>query len=187
MTCLTFTLEHSRHKFHPGWRETKGPLSKEASGTLQYFLRVSENNDSNTRKWTKKEWNQKQFLQKFARSPMFFCSIRYTNIMWNDHYFFILIFDKWKIIILINEFQRPIGTNLGFPDTVIYIYMYVYLTIIPWARMGSKSVAHEAEGRMGYWPRGHEGERNNYCFSKIQLVGQKNIEAKHLLLVKARF
>ena len=27
-------------------------------------------------------------------------------------------------------------------------------------------------GLMGYWLRGHEGERNN-CFSKIQLVGQK--------------
>ena len=38
--------------------------------------------------------------------------------------------------------------------------------------MGSESIAHEAEGRMGYWLRGHEGERNN-SFSKIQLVGQK--------------
>ena len=38
--------------------------------------------------------------------------------------------------------------------------------------MGSNSIAHEAEGRMGYWFRGHEGEGNN-CFSKIQLVGQK--------------
>ena len=38
--------------------------------------------------------------------------------------------------------------------------------------MGSESIAHEAEGLMGYWLRGHEGERNNY-FSKIQLVGQK--------------
>ena len=38
--------------------------------------------------------------------------------------------------------------------------------------MGSKSIAHEAEGRMGYWLWGHEGERNN-CFSKNQLVGQK--------------
>ena len=47
-----------------------------------------------------------------------------------------------------------------------------YLTIIPRARMGSESIAREAEGRMGYWLRGHEGERNN-CFSKIQLVGQK--------------
>ena len=25
---------------------------------------------------------------------------------------------------------------------------------------------------MGYWLRGHEGERNNNCFSKNQLVGQ---------------
>ena len=47
-----------------------------------------------------------------------------------------------------------------------------YLTIIPRARMGSESIAHEAEGRMGYWLRGHSGSRNN-CFSKIQLVGQK--------------
>ena len=47
-----------------------------------------------------------------------------------------------------------------------------YLTIIPRARMGSESIADEAEGWMGYWFRGHEGESNN-CFSKIQLVGQK--------------
>ena len=43
--------------------------------------------------------------------------------------------------------------------------------------MGSESMAHEAEGQMGYWLRGYwlrgyKGERNN-CFSKIQLVGQK--------------
>ena len=38
--------------------------------------------------------------------------------------------------------------------------------------MGSELIAHEAEGRMGYWLSGHEGERNN-CFSKIQLVRQK--------------
>ena len=38
--------------------------------------------------------------------------------------------------------------------------------------MGSESIAHEAEGRMDYWLRGHEGERNN-CLSKIQVVGQK--------------
>ena len=43
--------------------------------------------------------------------------------------------------------------------------------------MGYESIAHEAE-------EAHEGERNN-CFSKIQLVGQKNIEAKHLSLVEA--
>ena len=38
---------------------------------------------------------------------------------------------------------------------------------------------------MGYRLRGYEGERNN-CFSKIQLVGQKNIATKHLSQVKAR-
>ena len=38
--------------------------------------------------------------------------------------------------------------------------------------MGYESIAHEAEGQMGYWLRGHEGKKYN-CFSKIQLVGQK--------------
>ena len=53
--------------------------------------------------------------------------------------------------------------------------------------MGSESIAHEAEGRMGYWLRGHEGERN-ICFRKIQLVGQKLSKQNiYLSLVKARF
>ena len=38
--------------------------------------------------------------------------------------------------------------------------------------MDSESIAHEAEGRMGYWLKGHEGEGNS-CFGKIQLVGQE--------------
>ena len=38
--------------------------------------------------------------------------------------------------------------------------------------MGCESIANEAEGLMGYWLRGHEGEGNN-CFSKIQKVGRK--------------
>ena len=38
--------------------------------------------------------------------------------------------------------------------------------------MGSESIAHENEARMGYWLRGHEGEINNR-FSKIQLVSKK--------------
>ena len=52
------------------------------------------------------------------------------------------------------------------------------LTIILWARMGSESIAHEGERRMGYWLRGHEGEKNN-CFSKIQLVYQKYRDKKN--------
>ena len=62
----------------------------------------------------------------------------------------------------------------------------VSLTIIPQAQMDCESIAHEAEGQMGYWLRAHKGKKNNNCFSKIQLVGQKNIEIKHLSLVKAR-
>ena len=52
--------------------------------------------------------------------------------------------------------------------------------------MGSESIAHEAEDQIGYRLRGHEGSRNNYCLSKIQLIGQKSIKKKHLLLAKAR-
>ena len=51
--------------------------------------------------------------------------------------------------------------------------------------MGSESIAHEAEGQMGYWRRGHEGERNN-CFSKIQVVSQK-YQDKTTLASKTRF
>ena len=38
---------------------------------------------------------------------------------------------------------------------------------------------------MGYESIAHEGESTN-CFSKIQLVGQKNIYTKQLSLVKTR-
>ena len=51
--------------------------------------------------------------------------------------------------------------------------------------MGSELIAREAEGRMGYWLQGHKGEMNN-CFTKIQLLGQKNNETKLLSRVKAR-
>ena len=61
-----------------------------------------------------------------------------------------------------------------------------HLTIIPRARMGCESMAHEAEGLMGYWLRGYEGDRNN-CFSKIQLVGPKNREEKNFSCLKLDF
>ena len=51
-------------------------------------------------------------------------------------------------------------------------FLVIKQYIIPRARMGYDSIAHSAFGLMGYWLRGHEGEKNN-CFSKIQLVGQK--------------
>ena len=58
------------------------------------------------------------------------------------------------------------------------------IAIIRRARVGYESIAHETEGRMGYRLGGYEGEGNN-CFSKIQLVGQKNIKTKHFSQVKA--
>ena len=61
-----------------------------------------------------------------------------------------------------------------------------YLTVIPRVRMVYESIAHEAEGLMDYWLIGYEGERN-HCFSKMQLVGQTNIETEHLLQVKAGY
>ena len=56
---------------------------------------------------------------------------------------------------------------------MLWAFYAYYLTIIPRARMGCESIAHKAEGQMGYWLRAHEGKKNN-CFSKIQLDGQKH-------------
>ena len=52
--------------------------------------------------------------------------------------------------------------------------------------MGSVSIAHDAEGRMGYWLRGHECEKNN-SFSKIHLVGQKCREWRKFSQLKLDF
>ena len=48
-------------------------------------------------------------------------------------------------------------------DFIILLYL---LTIIPRVQMGSETIAHEAEDRMGYWLRGHEGKRNNTVLVK---------------------
>ena len=55
------------------------------------------------------------------------------------------------------------------------IHQMIIYNIFLWAWIGFESIAHEAEGPMGYWLRSHEGERNSYCFSKIHLpvVGKK--------------
>ena len=71
--------------------------------------------------------------------------------------------------------QPLVPSYIPFLTEKVPLSYTLYLTIIPRARMGSESIAHEAheaEGRMVYWLRGHEGERNNW-FSKIQLVGRK--------------
>ena len=50
------------------------------------------------------------------------------------------------------EIHMSQGIRLGvYPSLPLYIFLGLsYLTIIPRARMGSESIAHEAEGRMGY-------------------------------------
>ena len=74
--------------------------------------------------------------------------------------------------------EKGIFFSLQVCERVGISLVEVYLTVIPRVQMGSESIAHEAEGRTGYWLRGHEGEKNN-CFSIIQLVGQ-NIDTKQL-------
>ena len=39
--------------------------------------------------------------------------------------------------------------------------------------MGSESIAHKAKDRMGYWLRGHEGERNNIVLVKSNCLVKK--------------
>ena len=56
---------------------------------------------------------------------------------------------------------------------VIISSIYIYKIFNNYSLSPNGLWVNEAEGRMGYWPRGHEGGRNNNCFSKIQLVGKK--------------
>ena len=41
--------------------------------------------------------------------------------------------------------------------------------------MGSESIAHEAEGHMGYWLRGHKGERNNIIIVLVNPTSRSKI------------
>ena len=47
--------------------------------------------------------------------------------------------------------------------------------------MGSQSIAHEAEGQMGYWLRAHAGERNNIIVLVKSNYLVRNMENKKLL------
>ena len=93
-------------------------------------------------------------------------------------YIFINISESTAFLLLKKEGRvfRNIGKKYTyiFPSvkSALLLLFKRYLTIIPRARISSESIAHETEGRMGYWLRGHEDEGNN-CFSGIQLVGQK--------------
>ena len=65
-------------------------------------------------------------------------------------------------------------------------FLQGYLKIVPRAKMGSESIAHEAEVRMYYYRKSDVMRaRRIIVFIKIQVVGQKNLEPKHLAQVKA--
>ena len=53
--------------------------------------------------------------------------------------------------------------------------------------MGSESIAHEAEAHMGYWLRGHKGERNNIIIVLVNPTSRSKISRiKKVKLVKVR-
>ena len=53
--------------------------------------------------------------------------------------------------------ERPLLAGKIYIFSAMHFMLFQnYLTIIPRARMGSESIANEAEGRMGYRLRGHE-------------------------------
>ena len=56
---------------------------------------------------------------------------------------------------MLEYFLIYIGTSILYADSFQRMTFdnSLYLTIIPRARMGSASIAHEAEGRIGYWLR----------------------------------
>ena len=62
-----------------------------------------------------------------------------------------ITYNNFEISLVV--FMPNITTNHAITDTNTHDTDFVllkYLTIIPRARMGSESIAHEAEGQMGY-------------------------------------
>ena len=57
-----------------------------------------------------------------------------------------------QTLLCLTAFTDPSGLTMSKrSDKVFFLEgKTIYLTIIPRARMGSESIAHEAEGRMGY-------------------------------------
>ena len=101
-------------------------------------------------KWENRAWYQVSSLSNFSGSLLGFLAFIVFCLSWVSAFL--------VSVVLVIFFYSSVG-------------LAEYLTVIPRARMGFESIAHETEGRMGHWLGGHEGERN--CFSKIQLVSQK--------------
>ena len=124
-------------------------------------------------------WNQKIFCHGIWNLRGWkLWSIRWVFLVW--------------ILLLTNIFCTPHTFGYSQQNNVIKQNLgggrganRLYLTIIPWAWLGSASIAHDAKGRMGYWLRGHEGERNNIVLVKI--IHPKKYRDKTTLASKRRF
>ena len=73
------------------------------------------------------------------------------------------VISTWIFVYFQKGFTMKLWQNTQF-TTANFVLLYIHRAI--------------PRARMGYWLRGHEGERNN-CFSKIQLAVE-NIETKQL-------
>ena len=82
-----------------------------------------------------------------------------TKVAKVDHDTTTVFFRHFQFILLIPLRQHKLDKIMSFPSCVwpyahstyvTILVLMLYLTIIPRARMGSESIVHEAEGRMGY-------------------------------------
>ena len=121
------------------------------------------------------------------------CKLKKLNISWD---FFCKEPKLCMVVTLITKFHVMFTVTFPWQHNVLQVlsiqrvesgfspFKKGYLTIFPQAWMGYWLRGYE--GERNNWLRGYKGERNN-CFSKIQLVGQKNIETRHLSQVKVRY
>ena len=75
--------------------------------------------------------------------------------------FFICWCDQWSyLLVQVYELITCVRWANENAKSLIFLVQFLkILTIIPQALMGSESIAHEAEGGMGYWLRHQEARR----------------------------
>ena len=86
--------------------------------------------------------------------------------IWVEYFFRYLVNDipvTWILTRVFAYLSPFISQILDFIYWTVLIFIFIYFELRDTenqrARMGSESIAYEAEGRMGYWlSRGHEGK-----------------------------
>ena len=129
------------------------------------LMRVSlQWNDSMKIKWHEKQHHQQQ---KYKRGPdlhlplvsvaLCICFGSFLSLQWALCNFMSVMFLSKKS----NNSEGQVQNTVWFSLQKSRVYLTII--ILP-AQMGFEAIAHEAEGWVGYWLRGHEGERNNKLF-----------------------